>query len=328
MKLRTKILFWLITGVGSIFAEDSAVDRIQKGSRLLEQGNLAASVAIFQSVLSDAASQRAGELTLAVAHYHLGWAYTLLDRDQEAQAEYGKAEAFLNPHPEFHYPHLMRVLESEASLETKRKQYQKARALVERAESIVANLAPENRLELASLSVDLGAIDQLEGKLDRASIHYRQGLAVIEAVAGRSSAAWRRVANNLALLLLQSGQKDEAAYYIDQALRQDDTLIGLDRVVKAKLLLTRFDVNIASGRKQAAQQDATQALEILMEDLGASNRLTAVALLRCQQVSRALGHKAEARAYGRRAKESLDGSPSVQFERSTINVAELRAGRY
>lgn len=328
MGLRTKILFCLISGVSSIFAEDSAVGRIQQGSRLLGQGKLAGSVAIFQSVLSDADSLRADEVTLAVAHYHLGWAYTLLDRDQEAQAEYGKAEAILNSRPEFHYPHLMRVLESEASLEAKRRQYQKARKLVERAESIVASLAPENRLELANLSADSGAISQLEGDLNRAASQYRQSLDIIEAAAGRQSLDWRRVANNLALLLLQSGKRDEAAYYINQALRESATPIGVNGVTKAKLLLTRFDVNIASGRKQEAQQDATQALEILVKDLGASNRLTAEALLRCQQVYRALGHKAEARAYGRRAKEALNGSPNVQFERNTINVAELRSGRY
>jgi tetratricopeptide (TPR) repeat protein len=304
-------------------AGDSAVDRLRAGSRLLEHGDFASAIMAFESLLKDAPQLEASDVCRANALYHLGWSYGALDRDREAQGAYREARAILDPKEEFHYPHLIRVLEAEAGLEAKRLHYGPARVLLERAQSIVVKLAPDNRLEASSLSVELGAIDQLDGKRDRAAARYRTALEVIEAVLGRQSMEWRRAANNLATLLLLCGKRAEAAFYIDEVLRQRESMAGLDRVALGKFLLTRFDVYFALGRKQEEERDIVEALEIFQSELGPSNRLTAEALRRYGALCRALGRKTEAREYARRAQDSLDNSPSVQLERNTISANEL-----
>lgn len=318
-----KMLFCLSSLLVPVSAEDSVAGRLRTGSHLFQEGNYAGAILAFQSVLDDASLTGKTELTRAQAYHRLGWAYSALDQDQKAQAAYRRAEAILSPLAEFHYPYLLRLLESEADLEVKRRQYPTARALMEHAESIVVRLAPDDRLEAANLSEELAAIDQLDGKADRAAARHRKALEVIEAAVGRQSGEWKRVANNLAVLLLISGKRNDARRYIDEALRGRESLAGIDRVTMAKFLLTRFDVYFASGQKREAERDVLEALEIFQAQLGPSNRLTAEALRRCGDVSRALGHKAEAREYERRAKESMDGSPSVQQEKNTVSASEL-----
>ena len=320
---RVETLFFLVSAFMAALSGETSVERLQVASHSLEEGDFASAISTLRNLLKDARALDTSDICRASALFHLGWAYAALDQDREAEVAYRDSEAILNPLEEFHYPHLARVLESEAVLAAKRHRYRQARALLERAQSITERWAPDNRLRDAKLSVGLAAIDQLDGNRDRAVARYQQALHVIESALGRKSLDWKLVADDLAILLLVSGKRDEAAAYIDEALQQHESLAGLDRLVGAKLLLTRFDLYFASGRKREAETDIVEALQIFQTSLGSFNRLTAEALKRYGKLCRALGRKTEAREYENRATESLESSPSVQVEKHTISASEL-----
>ena len=305
---------WSVQGMSPSQAENDA-------RTLMVDGQFAQVIEEFRTEVKQAQST-GDHLRMAKAHSVLGAAYTILNRDHEAET------AFVTSIKEFEATGSVpsSALIDLSFLYSKLGRFHLAHDLTMRALESALGQTPQQAQEVAAALVSLARIEGHLGDPSSGEGHCRQALALLEEHGLHDSASWVAAASSLGMLLGQMGRFANGVQHLEQAEVVGESVL---REPFARLTLAGVEANSARlnsflQRIDLADKNFASALAIYESVLGESHYLTCQTTLAYADFCRRHKRKAEVELLKRRAQKCLTQDNPAKT-RDVIDLREFSA---
>lgn len=314
---RSRSVSLLFIGIAAA-GQGSWEELIGRSDALSAQGKFVEAETTLLSALKAAELFPPPDLRLAETQHRLGAVYRELGRAPEAEKWYQRSLSAWKASE----PGLPKPLISLAALYLEMGLHGKAERLVD---PWLRNSGLELDANPASVRLlhNLAAIQHRQRNYSRADVLYRHALTAAEKTFGPKDREVALLLNNLGLLLVDAGRREEAGDCLERALAIWQAALSPDHPDVARAL-TNLAAFYCSKRAYAKAEPLFQsALSIAESSLGTGNRLVAIILFEYAALLRKTKRKNEAKVLETRAQTIRQSHTGDTLERHTVDFRDL-----